>query len=227
MRLTPSPGHTSSGGLNRAYRRRARRSDDTPRPVPQDDRHLPRSDSQSAPFDRPRRVQRARAPGLRRPTAAQRWSRALLRSALQAYWSASERADGPSTAIVVPSKPRMRCRALEDHDAAVLAAVARKRDDLKGLAVLIGLYTALRRSEISTLRWSDVDPTGWLTIVGKGDVTRTFPLHPALASSLGAARARRRPSGAVTTGFSGAAGTARSTPRPSGYGCARSRPTPA
>jgi hypothetical protein len=43
-----------------------------------------------------------------------RWSRALLRSALNSYWQASGRADGPSLAIPVPTKPRMRCRALEE-----------------------------------------------------------------------------------------------------------------
>lgn len=118
-----------------------------------------------------------------------RWSRALLRSALISYWTSIGRPDGPAGAIRVPSKPRMRCRALEDHDAAVLAAAARKRGDLKGLAVLIGLYTGLRRSEIARLRWSDVDDTGWVTVVGKGDVTRTFPVH----TSLGEAFASRRP----------------------------------
>jgi integrase/recombinase XerC len=117
-----------------------------------------------------------------------RWSRALLRSALKSYWQASGREDGPSLAIPVPTKPRMRCRALEDHSASVLAAAARTRGDLKGLAVLIGLYTALRRNEIARLRWSDVDESGWLTIVGKGDVTRTFPVHTSLAEAFASHR---------------------------------------
>lgn len=123
-----------------------------------------------------------------------RWSRQLLRSALLAYWKVSGRTDGPAAAIRVPSKPRMRCRALEDHDASLLAAAARRRGDRKGLAVLLGLYTGLRRNEIATLRWSDVDPEGWLTVVGKGNVTRVCPLHPSLHPTLERQRETRRPS---------------------------------
>lgn len=123
-----------------------------------------------------------------------RWSRQLLRSAVIAYWKVSGRDTAIANAIPVPSKPRMRCRALEDHAAIVLATAARKRGDLKGLAVLLGLYTGLRRNEIATLRWSDIDPDGWLTIVGKGNVTRTLPLHPRLGSALENLRDRRRPS---------------------------------
>jgi len=123
-----------------------------------------------------------------------RWSRQLLRSSMLAYWKVSERTDGPAGAIPVPSKPRMRCRALEDADASVLAAAARRRGDRKGLAVLIGLYTALRRNEIASLRWSDVDPDGWLTVVGKGNITRTFPLHPSLSRHFETLRERRGPS---------------------------------
>lgn len=123
-----------------------------------------------------------------------RWSRSLLRSSLLAYWTASGRTDGPAAAIPVPTKPRMRCRALEDHEAAILATAARKRGDHKGLAVLIGLYTGLRRNEIARLRWSDVDETGWVTVVGKGDVTRTFPVHASLAEAFASHRPQMRPS---------------------------------
>ena len=123
-----------------------------------------------------------------------RWSRSLLRSALLAYWTAVGRPDGPAGAIPVPTKPRMRCRALEDHEAAVLAAAARRRGDLKGLAVLVGLYTGLRRNEIARLRWSDVDDGGWVTVVGKGDVTRTFPVHATLVEAFASRRPLRRPS---------------------------------
>lgn len=123
-----------------------------------------------------------------------RSSRALLRSSLLAYWRASGRLDGPAAAIPVPSRPRMLCRALEDTDAAALEAAARRREDLKGLAVLLGLYTGLRRAEIAALRWSDVDGEGWVTVVGKGDMTRTFPLHPEILGAFSDARDRRRPS---------------------------------
>jgi integrase len=113
-----------------------------------------------------------------------RSSRAILRASLNAYWSAIGRPDGPALAIRVPKKPKMRCRALDEDVAAVLARAARRRGDHKGLAVLIGLYAALRRNEIGTLRWSQIGDDGWVTIVGKGDVTRYVPLHPAILEAL-------------------------------------------
>lgn len=113
-----------------------------------------------------------------------RSSRAILRASLKAYWSAVGRVDGPALAVRVPKKPKMRCRALDEDVAAVLARAARRRGDHKGLAVLIGLYAALRRNEIGTLRWSQIGDDGWLTVVGKGDVTRYVPLHPAILEAL-------------------------------------------
>lgn len=113
-----------------------------------------------------------------------RSSRALLRSSALAYWRVTGRLDGPALAVRVPKKPRMRCRALDETPAAVLARAARRRGDRKGLAVLIALYAGLRRNEIGTLRWSQISDDGWLTIVGKGDVTRALPLHPAILEAL-------------------------------------------
>ena len=113
-----------------------------------------------------------------------RSSRALLRSSLTAYYRASERSDAPVRAIRVPTHPRMRCKALDEAPAAALAKSARARGDEKGLAVLLGLYVGLRRNEIATLRWADIDRDGWLTLVGKGDRTRSVPLHPVVLVSL-------------------------------------------
>lgn len=130
----------------------------------------------------------AYADGLPRSRA----SRALLRSALLAYWSVTGR-QGPAGAVRVPRRPRMRCRALDEPAAALLAAEARRRSDRKGLAVLLGLYGGLRRSEISTLRWSQVRGDGWLTVYGKG-AERAIPLHPVLVEVLAAVRALSPPS---------------------------------
>ncbi len=80
----------------------------------------------------------------------------------------------------------MRCRALSEPEAALLAAAARRRGDRKGLAVLLGLYAGLRRSEIAGLRWCQIED-GWLTVTGKG-AERSVPLHPVLADALEAAR---------------------------------------
>lgn len=125
---------------------------------------------------------------------ANRSARSLVRSALRSYWEATARPCPPVSAIRVPPKVRMRCRALEDHQAAVLARAARSRGDLKGLAVVLGLYTGLRRSELASLRWRDVGADGWLTVIGKGDVERAFPLHPVAATVLADARAIARTS---------------------------------
>jgi integrase len=121
-----------------------------------------------------------------------RSSRALLRSSLRAFWSTVGRAESLA-AIRVPSHPRMRCLALEDIAAARLAAAARARGDLKGLAVLFGLYAGLRRNEIARLRWRDIDQLGWVTLVGKGDVTRALPLHRVLLESARSVRAGLAP----------------------------------
>lgn len=109
-----------------------------------------------------------------------RSSRSQLRSALAQAWEAHGRLDGPVRAIRVPRKAPGRCRALTEADAALLATAARARHDRKGLAVLIGLYGALRRAEIASCRWEHLDDEGWLYVLGKGDRERTVPLHPVL-----------------------------------------------
>lgn len=144
---------------------------------------------------------------------ASRSSRALTRSALAAYWTAVGRPDAPWRAVRVPRRPRMRCRALEDPQAARLAAVARSRaleGTRKGLAVLLGLYGGLRRSEIAEVRWDDLTGDGWLRVVGKGS-ERMIPLHPVLVEALAAARSavpppRRRPGRPEGRVFAGAGG---------------------
>ena len=120
-----------------------------------------------------------------------RSSRMQLRTALARAWEAGERLAGPVGAVRVPTKPRYRCRALAEPQAALLAAAARADDSPAGLAVLLGLYAGLRREEIAKLRW-DAFVDGWVTIVGKRDVTGEIPVHPTLARRL--ERARREAS---------------------------------
>lgn len=126
-----------------------------------------------------------------------RSARSGARSALKAYWSATGRPDAPYPAVPVPRRRRMRCRALSAPEAGALArcALARAHEGTrKGLAVLLGLYGALRRSEISELCWSDLTGDGWVRIVGKG-VERTIPLHPVLVEALEASRRSSVPPG--------------------------------
>jgi integrase len=86
-------------------------------------------------------------------------------------------------AVPVPTKPRYRCRALSEEAAGRLAAAAIADDGPEGLAVLLGLYAALRREEIARLRWEEM-AGGWLHLVGKCDVAGEIPIHPVLAQRL-------------------------------------------
>lgn len=113
------------------------------------------------------------------------YSRARLRSSLKAYWTAIERPNPPLAAVRVPSKPRQRSRAMDEAPAARLANVAAARGDLKGLAVLFGLYVGLRRAEIAGLRWGDFHSDfEWLRVIGKRDKTAELPIHPVLQGAL-------------------------------------------
>jgi integrase len=110
-----------------------------------------------------------------------------LHSALKHYGAISNRSDVPIWMIRVPRQARMICRALEDDEARKLEVAALERKDAKGLAVIIGLYLALRRFEIAKLRWADFDD-GWLHVVGKFDQEAKLPVHPVVTSYLGRQR---------------------------------------
>jgi integrase len=114
-----------------------------------------------------------------------RSSRVQLRTALGRAWQVAERRQAPLSAVLVPTKPRYVCRALSEPQASALARRARAAGGVEGLAVLLALYAGLRRSEIASLRWADIDlEVGWLRIVGKGDVTAELPIHHELAQAL-------------------------------------------
>jgi integrase len=119
-------------------------------------------------------------------------SLSCLHKALAHYWDLCGREDPPLRAIRVPPRRRMECRALDEDQARRLSDVARARGDDHGLAVVLGLYLALRREEIATLRWDCFGQDGWVTITGKGDVTARIPVHP-VAAELLAATERRGP----------------------------------
>lgn len=117
-------------------------------------------------------------------TPASAATRRQLRCALTRYWEATGRRDGPIQAIRVPPKPRGVCRALPQDDARLLVKAARGWRP-EGLAVMFGMFMALRREEIATARWDRFDQNlEWYTVTGKGDVTATIPVHPALRNEL-------------------------------------------
>lgn len=135
-------------------------------------------------------------------------SRAMVRCAFRQYWRFVRRDDPPDGAIRVPRKDRMRCRALDELAAMRLSKAARAPDaGLPGLAVLLGLYGALRRSEIAMLRWDGVDlEAGRVTLVGKREQTRSFPLSAVLLDAL-----RRAPRSGEYV-FPGAGGAGHASP---------------
>lgn len=96
---------------------------------------------------------------------------------------ALEREDPVWNAIRVPRKPGRRTKALEPDQARTLRNTARMVGGREGLATLIGLYTAARRSEIAAMRWDNVDLTGgWISWYRpKNGDTLDLPIHPVLA----------------------------------------------
>ena len=110
-------------------------------------------------------------------------TRRHLRTALAAYWQMSG-VDGPIRVVRVPSKPRGRCRALDEDDARAMVKAAVGWYP-QGLAALFGFYLALRSAEIAAAEVSRFDPEfAWYTVTGKGDVTATLPVHPTLADEM-------------------------------------------
>jgi integrase/recombinase XerC len=109
-------------------------------------------------------------------------SRKELRSAAKWYWIIIRRKNPPLAAIRVPAKPAMVCKALDIDDAKMLAKVARATPYPHGLALSLGLYQALRRAEIATLPWQGFGRR--LTVIGKGEKSRTIPLHPQVLDKL-------------------------------------------
>jgi site-specific recombinase XerD len=93
-------------------------------------------------------------------------SRRSFRSALRAYYAALEVDDPPIGAVRPPRKPPLVPKPLELEEAQKLLAVAIAEGGRRGVAVMLGLLLALRRSEIAKLRFADFS-NGWVRFVGK------------------------------------------------------------
>ncbi len=110
--------------------------------------------------------------------------RGQLRSALK-HWYESQTMSGPHRAVRVPPQPDLVCRALEDDEARAVVKTAVGWWP-QGTAALLGLYLALRRTEIAAAEWSRYDPAGggWYRVTGKRSRTATLPVHPVLVAEL-------------------------------------------
>lgn len=116
-------------------------------------------------------------------------SRKLLRCVLRYLFKAVGRDNPPLEAVRVPPTPQLVVRALDRDDATVLAKTARgwvRSGQREGLAVLFGLYQALRRHEIAKVRYDELDiPGRWQRVLGKGDKLAEIPLHEEIVTALG------------------------------------------
>ena len=112
----------------------------------------------------------------------------VVRSSLNHYYALTRRPDPPTYMIRVPRRKRMISKALSEDEARTLEPRAIERKDRWGLAVIIGLYLGLRRFEIAKLRWSDFKD-GWVTLIGKGDLEATLPVHQVVQDYLALIRA--------------------------------------
>lgn len=112
-------------------------------------------------------------------------ARRQARSALQYYFKWQGLPTEICRAIRVPPKPRYYCQAVDEHEAKLLNKLALEEGHPKGTAVLLGLYLALRVSEIAGASWAGFDNRlEKYTLTGKGDMTATIPVHPKLAEYL-------------------------------------------
>jgi len=116
-------------------------------------------------------------------------SRGQCAAAFRHYWDFIGRNNPPSKAVRVPPQPEMVCKAVEDEEARALIRTASGWWP-KGTAVMLGLYLALRRTEIAEAEWSRFSgDLTWYRVTGKGAKTATLPVHPSLQDEL---RARVR-----------------------------------
>jgi len=100
------------------------------------------------------------------------------------YWEWKERKSPPVKALRVPPAPEMECKALPPDQARDLVKVALGWWP-QGTAVLMGLYLALRRTEIARAEWGRFSPDfDWYTCHGKFDKTRVLPVHPVLKAEV-------------------------------------------
>lgn len=112
-------------------------------------------------------------------------TRRQARSAITHYLEWLDRPTKISKAIRVPPKPRYFCQAVTEHEAALLHKVALEEGHPRGTVIMLGLYLALRLTEIATARWDGFDATlERYTLTGKGAYRATLPVHDRLRAFL-------------------------------------------
>lgn len=114
-----------------------------------------------------------------------RSSRSTYRAHLRAFFGwlhgSGRREDNPAEKIPAAKVPRGLPRPVSPADVqAILAACADPRAANTRAYVLLAAYEGLRVHEVAKVRGEDVSD-GALTVMGKGGVLSTVPLHPLVA----------------------------------------------
>lgn len=113
-----------------------------------------------------------------------RASLAHARSAIS-WWCRACQSEDVSATIPLPRKGST-AKPLLNRDQTIQLLATADTAGLAGLAVKVAVYTAGRRSEVASLKWSNVDfAGGWITLIRpKVRDLHRLPLHPALAADL-------------------------------------------
>lgn len=107
-----------------------------------------------------------------------------LRSALKYYWEMLGRDRSPYKAVKLPREEVPPPSALDPEEYRLLIKTAKDWYP-EGLAVLCGLFLALRRETIAKMRWDGFDrDLEWYRFQTKGRKVMTRPVHPFLIAQL-------------------------------------------
>lgn len=89
----------------------------------------------------------------------------------------------PTIDVELPKPAETRPRVIPIHY--LRTAKENITDEGQWMLFHLAAYTGARQSEITNLRWQDVDlPNQTIEIIGKGDKRRLIPIHPALGEVL-------------------------------------------
>lgn len=108
-----------------------------------------------------------------------------LRAFFEFLVGTKHRKDNPCEQIRTLREPRRLPRPLTNGDAGKLLSTAEQTRLTAYVMVMLAFYGGLRRAEIASLRWCDVDlAAGEIRVVGKGDKERVVPIPSRLVAAL-------------------------------------------
>lgn len=94
------------------------------------------------------------------------------------------REDNPATGLPRLSEPRLVPKPITETEAKRLIRIAKQHGPQVHALIATFLYVGLRRTEIRTLRWAQIDDEGWVRFTAKGGQERVLPIHPVAQRAL-------------------------------------------